>query len=203
MPPPRRGRSSRSGRASSFAPPELRGTLGTLLRTTLAQASAVRDALERGAREGRARFDDARHEKRRQEALAELGEIVLERVRRGELGELEQVPEAADAIAALDDLDSREEAPPVRRAREWVAPQARSRFDHARDALTDDGTVSSKDWKHVLSKVEGPPPPREPAAAPGPAAAPKKKGGIVFGAADDEDDDLGDYMHPDDVPAKK
>jgi hypothetical protein len=191
MPPPRRGRSSRSGRATSFAPPELRGTLGTLLRTTLAQASAVREALERGAREGRARFDDARHEKRRQEALAELGEIVLERVRNGELSELEQVPEAADAIAALDDLDSREQPEPVRRAREWVAPQARSRFDRAREALTDDGTVSSKDWK---------PPPRAPAAAP---AAAKKKGGIVFNAPDDdEDDDLADYMHPDDVPPK-
>lgn len=153
----------------------------------------MRDALERGAREGRARFDDARHEKRRQEALAELGEIVLERVRRGELGELEQVPEAADAIAALDDLEDRrsadasrnEEAPPVRRAREWVAPQARSRFDRARDALTDDGTVSSKDWR----------PPAPPPA--------KKKGGIVFDAPPDDDDDLADYMHPDDVPAKK
>jgi hypothetical protein len=188
MSPPRRGRPS---------PPELRGTLGTLLRTTLAQANAVREALERGAREGRARFDDVRHERRRQEALAELGERVLERARRGELGELEELPDIAEALAHLEDLDSRDQPEPARRAREWVAPPSheRSRFDRRSSAL-DDGTVSSADWKPVLSRVEGAPAPRPP-------KEPPKRGGITFAQDGDDDDDLADYMHPDDVPPKK
>jgi hypothetical protein len=207
MPPPRRGRSSRTGRAGALSPPELRGTLGTLLRTTLAQASAVRDALERGAREGRARIDDALHERRRQEALAALGEIALDRLRKGELAELEAVPEAADVIAELEDLDSRHE-PPARRAREWVSPPARSRFDRGRgrDADADaeaagDGTVSSASWQ--------PPAAKEPAARvwrPDQAPPSQKKGGINFNAPDDDDgdeDDLAAYMHPDDVPSRK
>src|SRR5690349_19127750 len=103
MPPPRRGGS----RSRSLAPPELRGALGSLLRTTLAQASAVRDALERGAREGRARLDDALGDRRRAEALADLGDIVLSLIRRGRLEELAEIPEIADAIAAIDDLEAR------------------------------------------------------------------------------------------------
>src|SRR6185312_17297286 len=62
-------------RRGGFRPPELRGTLGTLLRTTLAQAGGL-------AREGRARLDDALAGRKRNEALAELGEIVLDLIRR-------------------------------------------------------------------------------------------------------------------------
>jgi hypothetical protein len=155
MAPTRRG-----GRGRSLAPPELAGALGTLLRTTLAQASAMRDALERGAREGRARLDDVRLERRRTDALADLGEAVLELVRRGELPELEEVPEVADAIAAIDELDERIEARDrgvrprpardrrVEPGRDWVAVGSRSRFDRRRKDAEDDGdgTVSSASW---------------------------------------------------------
>lgn len=182
MPPPSR----RGGRSRSSAfPIELRGTLGTLLRTTIEQA---RDAIERGAREGRARLDDVRAERRRADAIAELGELVLERARRGELPELEQVPEIADALdalAAMDELEPRDERPAPRR--DHVTPERRSRFD---------GTVSSRDWRPPAPREAGaaePSPPRKPQAKP-------KAGGIVF--RDDDDDDLGEYMHPDDVPRK-
>jgi hypothetical protein len=43
--------------------PDVRGTLGTLVRSTLAQAGVVRDVLERGAREGRARLEEARRDR--------------------------------------------------------------------------------------------------------------------------------------------
>jgi len=119
------------------------------------------------------------------------------------------VPGAAEAIAQLEELEA---APAEReREREWVAPQARSRFDRR---AADDGTVSSSAWT--------PPPAQEPAARvwrPGtieiestlPPRAdqtrPEKRGGIVFAKppADeaDDDDDLRDYMHPDDVPPRK
>ena len=96
-----------------FRTPEIRGTLGTLLRSTLQQAGAVKDALgevlDRGTREGRARLDDFRADrrssKRRTDAVAELGEIVLDLIRRGEI-DLGELPEARDVIDHLDAIDA-------------------------------------------------------------------------------------------------
>jgi hypothetical protein len=219
MAPPRRpGRSG--SRGSSFAPPELRGAIGALLRTTFAQASAVREALERGAREGRARIDDARGERRRVEALAELGELVLGLVRRGKLPELEEIPAIADAIAAVEELESRDHRRRDRDdepGRDWIAPESRSRFDRGRaasreedapwEAVEDeeepprrpmrraspsDGTVSSSSgWT--------PPAPSQPRArvwgreAEEPAPArPRSRGGITFTDEPASPDDPGD-----------
>jgi hypothetical protein len=165
---------SRRGSTRGFGGPEIRGTLGTLIRSTLAQAGAVREVLERGAREGRARLDDARLERARTDALADLGEVVLELIRDGELADLEELPAIADAVAAIEDVegrlhgDGRRGGP--RAGRDWVVPGASSRFDHSedrepigrgRDAWSrgrtkddeslrrgrDDGTVSSADWR--------------------------------------------------------
>jgi hypothetical protein len=195
-------------RRGGFRPPELRGTLGTLLRTTLAQAGGLRSALERGAREGRARLDDALAGRRRSEALAELGEIVLDLIRRGEI-EIDQLPEAREVVAYLDELDAgdgdEQEA-------QIAAAPSRSRFDD-RSRDKSDGTVSSSKWVAPPRKAAAPArvwrPPVEPADD-RPAdeitardrPAPKKKGGISFGRQDDDDADLADYMHPDDVPPK-
>jgi hypothetical protein len=143
-----------SKRRGGFGPPELRGTLGTLLRTT---TGVVRDALERGAREGRARLDDARASRRRNDTLAELGELVLDLIRRGEI-DLAELPEARDLVRQLDELDAEpidEPTPPPR-------PTSRRRYDDrprddrprddrprpGRPASTspsadDDGTISS------------------------------------------------------------
>src|SRR5712675_1388245 len=97
-----------SKRRGGFRPPELRGTLGTLLRTT---TGVVRDARER-----RARLDDARASRRRTDALAELGELVLDLIRRGEI-DLAELPEARDLVRQLDQFDAEanddpEPAPP-------------------------------------------------------------------------------------------
>jgi hypothetical protein len=99
-------------RRGGFHPPELRGTLGTLLRTT---TDVVRGALERGAREGRARLDDVRTHRRRQDALAELGDIVLDLIRRGEI-DLAELPEARDLVRQLDDFDAADAEPEPARA---------------------------------------------------------------------------------------
>lgn len=121
---------ARQRRGGGFRPPELRGTLGTLLRTTLEQASFVRDALERGAREGRSRLDDALSGRRRKDALAELGELVLDLIRRGEI-DLGELPEAADLVRFLDDLDADSPAAdePADRADRIAQPPTRGRFD--------------------------------------------------------------------------
>jgi hypothetical protein len=128
---------SRQRRGGGFRPPELRGTLGTLLRTTLEQASFVRDALERGAREGRSRLDGALAGRRRRDALAELGELVLDLIRRGEI-DLNELPEAADLVRFLDDLDA-DSGSADEPADRIAQPPTRGRFDaRARDRARPD-----------------------------------------------------------------
>jgi hypothetical protein len=100
-----RSPSGRRGRGAS----DLGGTLGSLLRTTWEQAGAVREVLERGARTGRARLDEALGDRKRTTALAELGEIVLELVRQGEI-DLDELPEIRASVQALDRIDAAERA---------------------------------------------------------------------------------------------
>lgn len=220
---------ARSRRPRGFGP-DLRGTLGTLVRSTLAQAGVVRDVLERGAREGRARLDDVRRDRRRDNALAQLGEAVMDALRAGQLAEAFEVPAIADAIAELELIERAEAETVDESPRSWAPTTRGPRYDHddAREPAprvdrsdepgarfrTDDrgdGTVSSASWR---------PPPRSAAATPAPARAPvtrpapakpapakpaARAGGIQFGAADGEDDpdaDLAQYMHPDDVPPR-
>jgi hypothetical protein len=131
-------------RGGGFRPPELRGTLGTLLRTT---TDVVRDALERGARQGRARLDDARAHRRRQDALADLGELVLDLIRRGEI-DLAELPEARDLVRQLDDFDAepaddRDPEPPRAATRRRFDDRPRRTNPAAAPAADADGTVSS------------------------------------------------------------
>ena len=203
---------SRRGRGG-----EIRGTLGTLLRTTLAQVGTVRDALERGAREGRARLDDARLGRRHEEALAELGAIVLDRVRSGDLADLEEIREIAEAIAQVEELEARldEKEAPAR------AP-SRSLGRRDRERREDDGTVSSgaawspprpaapaRVWRPMAPREEAPAPATHIDEEPGARFREDRrgKGGISFerhdDTAPDPDDDLADYMHADDVPKKQ
>ncbi len=191
----------RGGGGGAFRPPELKGTLGTLLRTTLHQAGVVRDAAREVFGQGRARLDDVRQQRRRGDALAELGELVLDLIRKGEI-DLGELPEARELVQQLDDIDAQsgndEHEPEVA-----TAP-SRSRFD-TRGA--DDGTVGSgARWTPPRPKGERvwkPPVDDAPApiAKPATSALPRK-GGISF-PTDDDDDDLADYMHPDDVPPKE
>lgn len=144
-------------RGGGFRPPELRGTLGTLLRTT---TDVVRGALERGAREGRARLDDVRSHRRRHDALAALGDVVLDLIRRGEI-DLAELPEARDLVRQLDDFDAdaAEPEPPRavtrRRFDDRPAPTsaARPRPDDLGRGRGDDGLVSSGARRSASSGV--------------------------------------------------
>jgi hypothetical protein len=149
---------ARQRRGGGFRPPELRGTLGTLLRTTLAQAGSLRDVLERGAREGRSRLDSALSNRRRSDALADLGEIVLDLIRRGEI-DLGELPEVRDIVAHLDEIDAGVDHD-EQHDEESTPPPSRNRFDARRSSSSlsspskssraarddDDGTVSSRTW---------------------------------------------------------
>lgn len=199
-------------RRGGFRPPELRGTLGTLLRTA---APAVRDVLERGVREGRARLDDALSGRRRSDALAELGETVLDLIRRGEI-DIADLPEVHDIVAHLDELDAEhpsghEPEPPPPPRKRFDDRTAKTRNDlppRGRDRDRDDGTVSSRTWSPPRAAparvwkppaAEAPRPADEIATARERPATTPKRGGIAF---DDDDSDLAEYMHPDDVPPK-
>jgi len=203
MPPKRRGTGG-----GTFRPPEIRGTLGTLLRTAIQQAGGVKDALTRGAQQGRKKLDELRADKRRSEALAELGELVLDLIRRGEI-DVAELPEAKDLIRKLDDIDADNEESDIT----TTQPFNRNRFDDrgAAPAPTfrsrdEDGTVGSgARWSPKPSAAPAPgasaapeaEPPRRGPQLPTLPKDPHRKGGISF-----EDEDLADYMHPDDVPPK-
>jgi hypothetical protein len=65
----------------------------------------VKEVVERQARSQRGLLDQALQERRRKDALAELGELIVTRAQRGELGELVLDPEVGAALAAIDELD--------------------------------------------------------------------------------------------------
>jgi hypothetical protein len=141
-------------RGGGFRPPELRGTLGTLLRTT---TGVVRDALERGAREGRARLDDARATRRRQDALADLGELVLDLIRRGEI-DLAELPEARDLVRQLDDFDAdatgAEPEPPRPVSRHRFDDRARpTTADRARPTAADRARPTAADRSRIADRA--------------------------------------------------
>src|SRR4051812_43297050 len=75
------------------------------LRETLAQAGAVREVLERGAREGRARLQGARTSRQRDAVLAELGGAILDLIQRGEI-DAGDLPEIQPLLARLDELEA-------------------------------------------------------------------------------------------------
>ncbi|MEO8699876.1 MAG: hypothetical protein ABI867_07520 [Kofleriaceae bacterium] len=168
-----------------------------MLRTAVSQAGVVRDAIERGAR-------DLRGDRRRQEALAELGEVVLELVRNGEI-DLDELPAARAIIDHLDELDRDGSPAPDTAA---VQPRSRRRFDD-RPATPDDGTVASATWRPPNRRAQKETTvwrPQVEAAPPAAAKVPRdpgRKGGIQFAEDPDDEADLADYMHPDDVPAKE
>ena len=207
----------RRGGSGSSKPPG--STLGTLLRTAIQQAGGVRDALTRGAQQGRSKIDELRADRRRHEALAELGELVLDLIRRGEI-DIAELPEARELVAHLDELDAADAQEDItstqpferRRFDDRGAPPASPRSAPRGPAGADDGTVgsgarwapktpsrpsapesaaSARVWRPTAEDVEAAPVvSRDMPRHP-------HKGGISF-----EDDDLADYMHPDDVPSK-
>ncbi len=207
----------------------MRGTLGTLLRSTLEQVGMVKDGVLRQAAEQRVWIDGALLQRKHREALAALGSLVYEQILGGELGELEEIPEIARIVRRIEDLEVRLEQA-SERARETAARAqrvasgfaARAGFPAAgariarRDTEPGDEAGEMRVWRPVMpddeddpfddvssdAEVAPAPAPRGPRpASRRPRRAARGAGGIQF--VDDgpgEDDDLEEYMHPDDVP---
>jgi hypothetical protein len=216
---------SRGGRRG--VPPDLKGTLGTLIRTTINQVGAMTDVARRQARSQKQRLDTALLDRRRRDALADLGEILYELATSHEI-ELDELPELARAVQEVEEIDRRiaeseEEANAPRRPVR-LRPTGSTR---ARRAAEREPPRGERVWRPV------PPPDQEPASegrgerqkeiekeveaeietdfesAPRrKPAAPRRGaggGGIVF--VDDEgsgdDDSLQPYMNEEDVPRRR
>jgi hypothetical protein len=215
---------SRGGRRG--APPDLKGTLGTLIRTTINQVGAMTDVARRQARTQKQRLDTALLDRRRREALADLGETLYELATAGEI-ELDELPELARAVQEVEEIDRRiaeaaqeasagEGRRPVRLRPTGSAGVKRERREPDRQRV----------WRPTLDpEPEAQPEPapeprpagsrqRRPTAEPGPAggreAGPARgRGGIVFVDDDsapgdvDPGDSLRSYMNDDDVPRRR
>lgn len=166
-------------------PPDLKGTLGTLIRTTLIQLAGLRDA-------ARAELDSRREwagnvllERKRTQVLAGLGEIIVELARAGEL-ELSDFPEVRQAIEELSEID---------------------------DSLGAGSAIARREpigvWRPPLDDdPEDVPDPDIPDIEAAPTRPTRRRGSgsarrITFVTDElDDDDDLSEYMHEDDVPGE-
>jgi hypothetical protein len=196
-------------------PPDLKGTLGTLIRTTINQVGAMTDVARRQARSQKQRLDTALLERRRREALAELGENLYDLASRGEI-ELDELPELFQGVQAVEELD-REIA---EAAAETQGRNARRpvRLERARPAERPAGDRRERVWRPPVEPAGGVESeeraPEEPRPALGrsdreavrrAASTAGRRGGIVFVDEDDaeSDDSLESYMNDDDVPRRR
>lgn len=186
------------------------GTLGTLMRGALSQATVL---IERGAQGGKARLDEALRDRRRREALARLGELALPHLRAGRPDELLDESEVHALLEELDGLDDEAAGERAGGTAAAVVDAARGMFSSMRtrwdprgaDAPAgraggddDDGTVASG-AAPARSGIVFDDDEADDAHAPARAPHPPGRADLSRGAHD-EDDDLAAYMHPDDVP---
>ena len=205
-------------------PPDLKSTLGSLLRTTLDQVGAVKDVMEQQARSRGGLLDQALVQRRRRESLARLGEAVYRLSQRGELGELALDPEIGMAIAELDEMgDEDREHQPHMSASKRAGVEAVSSADYRPAQASPPSSGEYRVWRPVMPAddleadaqqggISAPAEARPAKAKPsGPLRTTRKSaqrsgGGIRFveeqpKPGDAEcDDDLASYMHDDDVP---
>jgi hypothetical protein len=196
----------KSGRRG--VPPDLKGTLGTLLRTTINQVGAFTDVARRSALTQKQRLDGALLERRRREALADLGEVLYQLLKSGEI-ELDELPELVQAAEEIEELERRiaeAEAEggrarrPVRLSRTERGPAGPREREGDRGRP---GETARRDRDtRPTDRVWRPPPA---AATSEPPAAGAARGGITF--VDDEPlagEDLKEYMNDADVaPPRK
>lgn len=181
--------------------------MGSLVQTALDQVGVVRTVVEREARAQRTRYDAARMDRRRRDALAALGALIVERDREGTLGDLADDRALRAQLARIEDLerprDHRGEDTQRGGAARWRRPEPSA-------------PSSRSDGERVWRPRREPPRPArrdEPRAAsaepahhgdPRGDAAPAPPGGAIqFGGAWDDhesDRDLEQYMCDDDVP---
>lgn len=191
-------------------PPDIKGTLGTLLRTTLNQMAALRDAVERGARTQRGWLDSALLSRQRKDVLASLGEVVYQLAVSGELGDLDEFPEVGRLIYDLEDIDAQIEQTETELTRRTGRRSPREVWGRPPRDQEDPGEY--RVWRPVDPDAESAPEasnPESPVKNQAKRRGGRRRasrssgGGIQFvedGASQaDEEAELAEYMHEDDV----
>jgi len=186
---------ARTGRRG--VPPELKGTLGTLLRTTINQLGAFTDVARRSALTQKQRLDTALLERRRREALADLGEVLYTLLKSGEI-ELDELPELVQAAEEIEELE--------RRIAEAEAESGRSRKP-VRITRTERGSRRDPEPDPAARARDARPTDRvwrPPGVGPRPPAVPPPRGGgITFVDEAEPAEDLEEFMNDADVPQAK
>ena len=161
-------------RGWSGRPPDLKGTLGTLIKTTLIQLAGLRDAARAELESRREWAGNVLLDRKRTQVLAGIGEIIVELARSGEL-ELSDFPELRQAIDELGEIDALADSAPEVARREPVGV-----------------------WRPPVDDMI--PEPIDDVAPTRPTRRGAGASAITFVSDDIDGDDLADYMHPDDVP---
>ena len=168
------------------------------------------DVARRQARSQKQRLDTALLERRRRDALAELGENLYDLASRGEI-ELDELPELFRGVQAVEELDQEiAEAASAETRRNSRRPV---RLERARPA--ERPSSRERVWRPPVEPGAGAEPgaqeapPERPAPDAGQRARPTastadRGGGIVFVNDDaDGDDSLEPFMNDDDVPRRR
>jgi hypothetical protein len=171
---------------------ELKGTLGTLIRSTLEQVGVVTDAAREKARLGQRRIDEALLERKLKAALAEVGEVARGLVADGRIdaAAFPELSHALDRVEALEapiaELDESADEPTRGSPRAAWSRVPRSSERSARRSVAPDPF----DAEGRASGVWRPP-------------EPSSSGGTRFTGEALDDEDLAEYMHADDVPPRR
>lgn len=208
-------------------PPDLKSTLGSLLRTTLEQVGAVKDAVEQQARGRGGLIDQALEGRRRKDAMAKLGEAVYKLARTDELGALALDPtigmclEEIDAASGDSEFSDWPEGEDLSSSHRSEAVSSANYAPARTPATSEPGeyrvwrpTLPSKEVADDVSSSAAmdEPASRKPAgpSARLPRKVAQRSGSAIRFALDkprpedpESDDDLASYMHDDDVPDKE
>jgi len=174
--------------------PDLKTTLGSLLRTTFEQASeqasVVREVVTQQAIGKGGIIDQALTQRKRTALMAKLGEEVVRTMKTGALSELALHPELGAILQEIEEIDT---------------------IGNANDSFEDIGSMRSE---AVSARDFQPPAPGQETSVWRPvvpedatfledepvSSSAKKSSGLTFGVQEENDDDLDAYMHEDDVP---
>jgi len=170
------------------------------------------DVARRQARSQKQRLDTALLDRRRRDALADLGENLYELAASGEI-ELEELPELAQGVRDVEEIDRQiSEAQGATRAGLDTRRPVRLERTRRSGKTGENGSERERVWRPPRDPEPHMPAPRPVHEAPPPRARPSGSaggGGIVFVADDaapagvDPDDSLESYMREDDVPRRR
>lgn len=196
-------------------PPNLKGALGSIFRTTLEQVGVVKDAALQQTRGSSGLVDQALASRRRRDAMTKLGEAIYERWRAGDLAELgldpdigvllEEIRAEGASEADIDEAFHRRSGPEAVSSKDYLPPVRPSAEPVWRPVMPADAEEASERVEMSIPAKQSQP--KTASRRMTRNIAHRTAHGISFDTeatkSDDPqfDDDLAQYMHDDDVPS--